>query len=163
MERFQEYREKARQKLKIADHMITMTYPLVRDTRLLLSVIENIFLALTNSIASVLYYERLFKRIPPFHDTFDSKLNMFKSKIVPKYSVDKVYLEMINDIKDIIIQHKKSPVEFTRKDVFVIAGESYALKTVTVDQIKKYIGMSKNFISRMEEIVSKDEQIFRTS
>ena len=77
MEQFQEAIEKANQKLKIADHMIFMTYPLVRDNRLLLSIIQNIFLALTNSMSSILYYERLFKKIPSFNDNFDSKFTIF--------------------------------------------------------------------------------------
>ncbi len=160
MEKFQEAREKARKKLKIADHMITMTYPLVQDTRLLISVMENLFLALTNSMASVLYYERLFKRIPPFHDNFDSKFNMFRAKVVPRYKIDTSNIHMLNEIKDVIIQHKKSPVEFTRKDMFVIASDSFKLKTISVDQIKKYISKTKIFLDEMESIVSKDEQIF---
>ena len=161
MERFQEYRDNARQKLKVADHMLTMTYPLVKDTRLLLAVMENLFLALTNSMASVLYYERLFKRVPPFHDNFESKFNMFREKVVPRYEINAEYVTMLNDIKDIIIQHKKSPVEFARKDMFVIASDSYKLKTISVEQIKKYIAKSKQFLEEMEKIVSKDEQIFR--
>ncbi len=161
MEKFQEYRENARKKLKVADHMITMTYPLVRDNRLLIAVMENLFLALTNSMASVLHYERVFKRVPPFHDTFDSKFNMFRAKVVPRYNINTEYITMMDDIKDIIIQHKKSPVEFSRKDVFVIASNSYNLKTVSVEQIKKYIAQSKHFLEDMEKIVSKDEQIFR--
>lgn len=160
MEKFQEAREKARKKLKIADHMITMTYPLVQDTRLLISVMENLFLALTNSMASVLYYERLFKRIPPFHDNFDSKFNMFRAKVVPRYKIDTSNIHMLNEIKDVIIQHKKSPVEFTRKDMFVIASDSFNLKTISVDQIKKYISKTKIFLDEMESIVSKNEQIF---
>ena len=160
MEKFQECREKARKKLKVADHMITMTYPLVRDTRLLMAVMENLFLALTNSMASVLYYERLFKRIPPFHDNFDSKYNMFRAKVVPRYKINMEHITMLNEIKDIIIQHKKSPVEFSRKDMFVIASDSYKLKTISVDQIRKYIARSKQFLEEMEEIVSKDEEIF---
>lgn len=161
MEKFQEAKEKARKKLKIADHMITMTYPLVQDTRLLISVMENLFLALTNSMVSVLYYERLFKRIPPFHDNFDSKFNMFQAKVVPRYKIDTSHIHMLNEIKDVIIQHKKSPVEFTRKDMFVIASDSFKLKTISVDQIKKYIAKSKIFLDEMESIVSKNEQIFR--
>ena len=161
MEKFQEYRQKARSRLKVADHMITMTYPLVKDSRLLLSVLENLFLALTNSMASVLHYERTFKRIPPFHDTFDSKFNMFRAKVVPKYKIDKKYVEMINEIKDLIIMHKKSPVEFTRKDTFVIANGGYKLKTVTIEKIKEYIQQTKVFLKQMEDIVSKNEQIFR--
>jgi len=75
MEQFQEAIQKANQKLKIADHMIFMTYPLVKDSKLLLSIIQNIFLALTNAMSSILYYERLFKKIPSFNDNFDSSVS----------------------------------------------------------------------------------------
>lgn len=161
MEKFQEYRENARKKLKVADHMMTMTYPLVKDNRLLIAVMENLFLALTNSMTSVLYYERLFKRIPPFHENFDSKFNMFRAKVAPRYKINQEYITMLGEIKDIIIQHKKSPVEFSRKDMFVIASNSYKLKTISVEHMKKYIAMSKQFLDEMEKIVSKDEQIFK--
>ncbi|MBS1267051.1 MAG: hypothetical protein MAG795_01022 [Candidatus Woesearchaeota archaeon] len=161
MEKFQAARNKASKRLKIADHMMVMTYPLVKDSKLLLAVLENLFLALTNSVASVLYYERLFKRIPPFHDTFESKFNRFRSKIVPKYNIDMKYVKMIKEIKDIIVMHKKSPVEFTRKDKFVIASKNYKIKTISVEQIKEYIKDTKSFVAQMEEIVSKNEQIFK--
>lgn len=160
MEIFQEYRQKAREKLKIADHMLTMTYPLVKDSKILLTVVENLFMALTNSMSSVLYYERAFKRIPPFQNTFDSKFNSFRARVVPRYKIDKQYVTLINEIKDIIVMHKKSPVEFTRKDVFVIASDSYNLKKISEANIKEYIASAKKFIAEMEEIVKKDEQIF---
>jgi len=161
MEKFQTAKHNAQKRLKIADHMLTMTYPLVKDSKLLLAVLENLFLSLTNSVASVLHYERLFKRIPPFHDTFESKFNMFRAKVVPKYKIEMEYVTMIKEIKDIIIMHKKSPVEFTRKDKFVIASESYKIKTITVEQIREYIKKTKLFIAKMEDIVSKNERIFR--
>ncbi|MCP3682530.1 MAG: hypothetical protein GY861_07545, partial [bacterium] len=47
MEKFQEAREKARKNINVADHMFCMTYPLVKDNRLLLAILENIFLGFT--------------------------------------------------------------------------------------------------------------------
>src|SRR3989338_261446 len=95
MEKFQESRERARRNIQLADHMLTQTYPLVKDPKLLLAVIENIFLALTNAMASVLYYERLFKRIPPFHDNFESKFYLFKMKTAMKYNIGPDYLKLM--------------------------------------------------------------------
>ena len=65
MEQFQESRDNAKKKIQIADHMLGVTYPLVKDTKLLVVIMENIFLAYTNAMAAILYHERLFKRIPP--------------------------------------------------------------------------------------------------
>ena len=42
MEKFQEAREKALRNLQIADHMVSTTYPLLKDNRLLLTATENL-------------------------------------------------------------------------------------------------------------------------
>lgn|SRR3989338_6406182 len=160
MEKFQESREKARRNIMLADHMLTQTYPLIKDPKLLLAVIENIFLALTNSMATVLYYERLFKRIPPFHDNFESKFNLFKMKTAIRYNISQEYLYLMQEVKDIIIEHRKSPVEFTRENKFVICSSTYNMKTISVDQMKKYIQKTKSFLEIAESIVSKNESIF---
>ena len=161
MEEFQLLREKAKNRLQIADHMLTMTYPLVKDTKLLLVIMENIFLALTYAMSSILYYEKLFKRIPAFTDNFESKLNIFKERCVNKYNIDRVYLTLLQNIKNIMIEHKKSPMEFERKGKFVICSNSYRLRTITINQIKEYITKTKEFVQLSTNIVSKNEEIFR--
>lgn len=157
MEKFEECKEKAGRCIHVADHMISVTYPLVKDTKLLLAVIENVFLALTNSMASVLYYDRLYKRIPPFQDNFDSKFRMFKERCINKYNVDKNNILFIQDIKDIIVNHRKSPVEFVRKDKFVICSDNYRMKAIGIEDIKKYVLKAKVFIEEMNNIIEKDE------
>jgi len=160
MEKFQEAREKAKKSIKIADHILSVTYPLVKDSKLLLAVVENIFLAYTNAMASVLYYDRLFKRIPPFNDTFESKFNMFKEKCIHSYKLDKNYLEDMQDVKNIITEHKKSPMEFTRKDKFVICSDNYRMRAVSLDQLAAYVNKAKVFIQDIDNIVSKNERLF---
>jgi len=162
MEKFQEAREKAKKNIKIADHMLFVTFPLVKDTKLLLAVIENIFLSYTNAIASILYFERVFKRIPPFYDTFESKLNMFREKCILRYKIDKSYLIEVQDIRDIILEHRKSPIEFKRGDRFVICSEHYRIKSISAGDIRKYLDKAKLFIEEMDNIVSKDEGLFRS-
>jgi len=161
MEKFQEVREKAKKHIKIADHMISVTFPLVKDNKLLLAVIENIFLAYTNAIGSLLYFERVFKRIPPFQDNFESKFMMFKEMCVQKYKIDRNYIADIQDLKNIILSHKKSPIEFTRKDRFVICSNNYTLETISISNIKKYLDKAKLFIEEINNITSKDEGLFR--
>ena len=161
MEKFQELRDAANKKLKIADYILTMTYPLVKDPKLLLSAIENLFLAYSYSISSLLHYERLFKRIPPFPDDFSSKLGMFADRCLEKYGIDSENTGIIMDIREIIIDHKKRPIEFSRKDSFVICDGDYRFRTVSQAVIKGYIEKAKLFIRKISSIVSKDEAIFR--
>ena len=114
MEKFQELRDLSKKKIQLADHILTMTYPIVKDSRLLLAVLENLFLSLTYSMSSVLYYERLFKRIPSFPDNFAVKLSLFKDKCAPQYNIKEEHIRLIQEVREIIVAHKKSPVEFQK-------------------------------------------------
>ncbi len=160
MEKFQELRYAANKKLQLADHILTMTYPLVKDPHLLLSSIENLFLAFSYGMGSVLYYERIFKRIPQFPDTFASKFELFRDKCIKKYNIDIEYLKIIKDLRDIIIAHKKSPMEFSRNERFVICNGDYRTRTISLNEVKSYVQKAKLFIKKMTAIVSKDEEIF---
>jgi hypothetical protein len=161
MERFQEARAKAEKSLRIADHMLFITYPLVKDNKLLMSILENIYIAFSQSMSSVLYYERTFKRIPPFHDTFESKFNLFKVKLTPKYRIDELYIETIRKVQTLVKNHKNSPVEFIREGKFVICSEDYRMHTITVEELKSYITTAKSFIKQNNRIVEKNEYIFK--
>jgi hypothetical protein len=163
MEEFQVLRDKALQKIKVADHMLFMTYPLVKDPKLLLAIIENIFASLDFGMSALLYHERLFKRIPPFHDSFSSRLEIFKSRMIPAYHLNPRYPQLITDVKSIISEHKKSPVEFARKDKFIICSSNYTIKTVDINLVKKYIFETKLFADNINKIVSKNEGIFARS
>ena len=160
MGKYEELINLAIKKVQIADHMLTMTYPMVKDPKLLLVVMENLFLALTNSIGALLHYERTYKRVPPFQDTFVSKFNVFKQKCTVRYNIDQEYILMMQDIKDIIVQHKKSPVEFIRNDSFVICSDDYRMRTISLDKMKNYILKSKSFIQNISSIINKNKEVF---
>lgn len=151
---------KAKKNIMVADHMLSVTYPLIKDTKLLIAILDNIFLALTNSVGALLHHERLFKRIPPFHETFDSKFNIFRLRCIDKFNIDKAYIPFILDIKDIIVQHNKSPVEFAKGDKFVICSESYKMKSISLKDIKEYLIKTKNFNNKIDEILSKNDGLF---
>jgi len=151
--------DKAKSKIKVADHMLTQTYPLIMDPKLLLAVIDNLFLALVNGMTSILYYDRTYKRVPPFVENFENKFSLFRDKCVPRYRLGKEYLDLMMDVKEIIIAHSKSPVEFARKDSFVICSEKYRMKTIYLERIKKYVELTKRFLSEASVIVSRDERI----
>lgn len=160
MEKFQELRDAARKKLQLADHILTMTYPMVKDPHLLLSSVENLFLAFSYGMGSVLHYERTFKRIPPFPDDFASKFELFRDKCAKRYDIPEEHLKIIKGLREIIVAHKKSPVEFSRKENFVICAEDYRMRAISPDEVKGYIEKAKLFIKGVTTIVSKDEAIF---
>ena len=160
MERYQEAKQRALRSISVADHMLTMTYPLLQDPKLLLAVMQNIFLGLTKSIGALLYFERMYKRVPPFHDNFESKFNLFKMKCINRYNIPREYLKVIMDIKEVVYENKESPITFSRKDKFVICSDKYNLKTLSLKEIKSYLEKAKLFIHQMCSIIEKNERIF---
>ena len=146
--------QKARRNIHIADHMLTQTYPLVKDPKLLLAVMDNVELALGNGMDALLQFEREAKNIPPYHDSFDAKFNVLKLRLAAKHKLDADQLTMIYDVRNMIAKHKDSPVEFTRQDKFVICSEEYDLTSISTDQMKQFINKAKTFLNKVEGIIA---------
>jgi hypothetical protein len=151
MSKYLEARKKALKNIQVADHILTQTYPLVKDPKLLLAVVDNIFLALSEIINMAVYYEREEKNIPPFHDSFEIKFDIFKMNLAPKYGINPASIAFIADMKTIIEQHKNSPVEFSRKDSFIICDEEYSMTTITTSQMKKFIDNTREIFTLVDE------------
>jgi len=120
MEKFKELREQARRNIKVADHMITMSYPMFKDPKILVSAVNSLHQAAENSMTSILEYEKLFKRIPPYHDSMDIKAKLFKEKVMPRYKLNEKHNKTIRILIELSKAHKESAVEFPRKEKFVM-------------------------------------------
>ncbi len=158
MEKYELSLQNAKKTLQVADHMMNVTYKVVSDPKLLLAIIERINMSLQYALGSVLHYERLYKRIPPFQEDFDSMFNAFKARITRRYNINIEYITLIQDIRNILAEHKKSPVEFRRNDKFVICSDTYRLKVISIDNIKGYIEKAKGFIRETENMVRANER-----
>jgi hypothetical protein len=158
MEAYQRLRAEAKKKMSLADHMLSVTFPLVRDSKLLLAVMENLFLSLTHSMAFLLYYERMFKRIPPFFDTFESKFRLFSEKCVPEYGIEEEWLSLLREVKDVLMAHKRSPIEFSKNDQFVICSDDYQLKVLKAEDIKVFVAKTKEFFNMIDSLVTELEK-----
>jgi len=146
MERFQEARDAAKKRLLSADHMISLTYPLVKENRMLITITENIFLALTSTLAALLYYERTFKRIPPFYDTFDSKFHMFSEEVSRSYKLNPDYTKLLMEVRELLLAHRESRIEFSRNENFIIYADNYkSMKKINIDKMKEYLTLARQF------------------
>jgi len=157
MEPFQACQELAAQKLRIADHILTATYPLVKDPRLLVAVMDNIFLSLSHGMTAALHYERQRNRIPAFADTFEAKFRLFREEVMPRYHLNPDYASLLQGTKELILERKRSPMEFARKDCYVICSEGYRTRTVSIQEMKQLIGKARVFIQEITHITAKHE------
>ncbi|MCX6709555.1 MAG: hypothetical protein NTV63_01200 [Candidatus Woesearchaeota archaeon] len=159
MEKFQEARDTAKRYLSVAEHIVYVTFPLIKENRLLPSIVENIFLSLSNGINAVLYYDLLFKNIRPFSDDFTSRASAFRESM-KIHRIEGEYLALANKIWNIILLRKKSPIVISKGDSFVICDEKYRTEVVSMTDIKEYLSKTKIFIAKVSLILSENEGIF---
>lgn len=159
MEKFQELREKAVRSIKAADHMLGVSYPLLNDPKILLSVASNLLQAIDYGMASVLEHEKLFKRINNVPESPMAKYVILKQR-TPLGFEDRNY-EIITDLTEISGRHKASPVEFPRDGKFVIASDNYELRTLTPNDLKDYLAKTRKIVEQLYEMTRKNDGIFR--
>lgn len=160
MERYEECRENALKQMNLADHMFTMTYPLVQDPKLLKVVMKNLYSSMENTLLTLLSYERYYKRVPPFTENYDAMLELCK-KVFPKYGISTGYISFLNEVKEAMDVQRASDIEFVRKEKMVFASKDYDLNTLSVKEIKDYIAKAKLFMQETMTLVEKNERITR--
>ncbi|MFC1768924.1 hypothetical protein ACFLZX_04130 [Nanoarchaeota archaeon] len=146
MEKYEEYRTKAVEKIKVADHMLTVTFPMVKDPRMLPVILQNVFLGVSYGIQSVLAFERLYKRVPMYADDFKSRLEMFRSRCVDRMKFNKEIVNKAREIRQILLKHQKSKTEFAKEDCFVICSDDYNTIKITEKMIGQYLYLAKGFV-----------------
>lgn len=96
-----------------ADHLIYVTYPVVKDEKLLLKAFENIYNCIVMNISIILKFEYLYKRINLSKDK-ETNLNVFFNRCAKRYNFEESELKMIKDLLFIGKKHKESSVEFSK-------------------------------------------------
>lgn len=145
----QEAFERARILLRNADHMLVMTFPLVKDPKLLMAVAENLFQANMEATRAVLLHERT-QGLPPFHDSTDMIIHTFQTSCSKKHGLT---AELLTELKDLSSARKSAPMEFARKGMYVIAAQDYTMKTLSERQMKEFVSRSKQFFLQVKNII----------
>ncbi|MFC1691355.1 hypothetical protein ACFL0W_04190 [Nanoarchaeota archaeon] len=152
MREYEDLLHKAQKELRVGDHLLTQSFPVLKDTKILLGVLHNLCNAVNSGMDALLMYERIFKRIPPYQETFHYKLEIFK-EIAQKNSFDKNYVKIIQDLNNLLKYHKDSPMEFARKKHFVICDEEYSMEKLTQNKLKNIFSIAKLFIDDVDLVL----------
>lgn len=153
MEVFHEYVKKAQQSFKAGDHLLYVTYPLVKDMKLIVTIVENFYIAVVMIIDAALYYDKMFKRITIVPESFESRFEIFKNKSAERYGFTKKEVEVIRDLRTIVKSRRESPMEFVRKEKFVICSDGYsAIRAIDVNLLKAFSTNIRSMVAKLEKI-----------
>ena len=132
-----------------ADHLVYITYPMVKEAKLLFAAVNSLNTALQKSLEFLLNHEYAYKQQSPIPKDLNSRLLIYKN-YCKKYGFDPKVEDLIREIARIIKARKNSPIEFTRKHKFVICSDDYRMRVIEEKTIKKYLIISRSFISQVE-------------
>jgi hypothetical protein len=132
------------QKLAIADHLLSTTYTMVQEPKLLVSVIENILRAMEAAVTA-----SLDAHLISYSKTLESKMDMFRRKIIAQKGLDPAIVDFVMELRDIVQEHKKSIVEFKKKEKYVIADNDYHMRSLTAEDARKKLRTAKKYIDEM--------------
>ena len=147
VEPFIENLEEAEKTIRIADHMIYVTYPLIKDKNLLLKILIETKKGITECINSILQYEYFYKRINLRNDPKEN-FKIFEDKCSERYDITKDEIKLILELFELAKKHKESPFEFAKGEKVVIFTENSKTITVTIEKIKIFLEVAKKIIKK---------------
>jgi len=150
MEKFLEKIQEAEKNLRTIDHIIYVTFPLIKDKRLLLKVTQEIKKVITSCITSILQYEYLYKRVSLYKDSREN-FKTFTEKCAARYDINKGEINLLLELFEFVEKHKESPFEFMKDEKIVILSENSKPTTLTLEKIKEFLIMAKDVLRKTKE------------
>ena len=152
MEKIFENLERSERTFQTASHLLYITFPLVREQRLLLKILLEIKESIKDAISSILQYEYLYKRIKLYQNP-KTNFNTFLEKCAPKYGISKSICKEIKELFEIAKKHKESPFEFVKGEKVVIFSENSNHKTINLEKVKKFGEVNKEILEKAKQII----------
>ncbi len=153
MEHYQEALQKAKFQYDAAFHLLNVTYPLLKDPKLLIAILSNVHSSMEHSLDAILSFERQLLLVPHYLDNFQSKFNVFRYKSVPRNKIDPQLVEAISTVQTLLNLHQRSLIEFRKEDRLMICDKEFEVKQVAIPEIRQYLEASKNLIGAANKII----------
>ena len=152
MEKFHENLILAEKTIKGADHMIYVTFPFIKDKRLIFKVLQEMKNSIALCINAILQYEYLYKRIKLYQD---SKLNLriFVEKCAPRYKITKEEIDLMQELFDFVEKHKESPFDFIKDNKIVVLSGSLKPRTMTIEKTKEFMMVAKSILRKSKSLI----------
>jgi len=145
--------EKAKKEFQTTDHLIYMTYPLVKDKKLLIVITMGLFEVVKSCMGVLLEKERLERNIMTLPMNFNSRFFLFREKCAEKYGIKDEMLKLISELNKLIEEQNENSNRFMGEEELVICNEGYTnLKTLDINLLKDYATKIRKFLEVVKQI-----------
>jgi hypothetical protein len=144
------YLSDARRQVQIADHLLTVTFPLVHDTKLLVSVAEHMKLALesaANGVVEEQVSRGAYERPAYASDTITAFEDLTKVRGIHLPDAARA-MALLRDLRQVLREHKDAHNVFSRDGKIVIATHAFtSLRELSEQDLRAALPILKRFIA----------------
>jgi len=155
MEKFLEHIQEAENIIRKIDHLVYVTFPLVKDKRLLLKSITESKRAIVSCINSILQYEYLYRRIRIYKDP-GLNFQTFKNKCSKRYGINENEIKLINHLFEVSKKHEQSSFEFIKQDKIIILSEKLQPETIPIEKTKEFLVLAKDILYKTKNTIKQN-------
>jgi hypothetical protein len=142
MERHEACLALARRELEAAQKTLEITYKLLEEPKVLAVAAGKLQRALMNAMRGM------------FDEDPKMMLQLFRARQARRYRFSEDFSRVIEEVLEIVEEHRRSPVEFARHGNLVICTENYELTMLTHEMLKERMEKAKIFIREAENLLS---------
>lgn len=144
--------EESQKTIKVCDHLVYVSYSLIKDKKILLKVVEELKKAILCGISASLQYEYLYNRIN-LVDNSKKNLETFIAKLAPKYSINPKDVKKTIELLELVEKHKKSAMEFQKDSKVIILSKNLSIESLSLEKTKEFLESGKNILRKIEHFI----------
>jgi len=152
MQKFLENLEEAETIIKTADHLTYVTFPVVRDQKLLLKIILELKKGIANCINSILQYEYICKKISLSKNP-ETNFKTFVEKSSKHYKITGDEIKKILELFDIVKKHQTSSMEVAKESKFIMLSENMQPTEINLEKTKEFTALAKSILKKTEDAI----------
>lgn len=134
-----------------AEYLVRITYPVVKDPKLLLRALEALYRSVVTAISAILYFEFLYKRIELTKDSVKNQEIFFRD-CSARYGLNENDKNHIRAIFDYSKKHKDSGTEIARPGKVMILDENMRGTDLSVHRLKELLAVVKRLLENATEV-----------
>ncbi|MBT4134917.1 hypothetical protein HOE39_01080 [Candidatus Woesearchaeota archaeon] len=156
MENYHELINKAQKEIDSSDHLLFVTYNIVKDSKFVFSVTNQLIDAVKYALEALLEFERKSKLIEPYPKQFNFMVETFKKKVAERREFEEKTLTFLNKLVTMEQTIDTSSLHFRRGDTYVLADEDFGTQSIELQTIKSYFSSAQEFVTKVGDIIEQD-------
>ena len=137
--------DEAEKRTNIVGHILYVTYPLLKDKKLLTKAIIEAKEIIIACINAILQNEYINKRIGIEKDS-SQNFRVFREKCAGNYGINEREVQKMIELFELAEKHKESSMEFMKDNKVVILNDRMKVNMLTLEKTKDMIDLAKEVL-----------------